>query len=314
MSGASGGDRRVLVTGAGGFIGRTSLAPLRARGFEVHAVLSPRSRDIGAGEHRANLLDRAAIDALLTAVRPTHLLHFAWIATPGEYVESAENYRWLEASRHLLRRFRAVGGKRAVVAGSCAEYDWSRVGICHERSSPLAAPPRSPYVECKLSLLESLTGLENDGLSSAWGRMFFQFGPHEHPRRLVASVVSALLRGEEARATHGAQVRSFLPAAEVGAAFAALLASPVEGVVNIGSEERVSIATLLERIADLVGRRDLLRLGALTPRANEPPLLVPDLERLRAEVGFESRLSLEEGLVETIDWWRARLSIDLGGR
>ncbi len=72
------------------------------------------------------------MDALLARVAPSHLLHFAWIATPGMYWHSAENFRWLGASQHLLRRFRARGGMRAVMAGSCVEYDWSKVGVCIE--------------------------------------------------------------------------------------------------------------------------------------------------------------------------------------
>lgn len=297
--------RRVLVTGAGGFIGRTSLAPLRAAGFEVHAVLSPRAASAGKDDRRADLLERDAIDTLIEAVRPTDLLHFAWIATPGEYLDSPANDRWLEASRYLIERFRAAGGTRAVVAGSCAEYDWSRVAVCEERSSPLAAPPRSRYAECKLALARALAA--QTGLSSAWGRIFFQFGPHEHPARLVASVIRALLSGAEARATHGGQIRSFLPVSEVGAAFAALLASGVEGPVNIGAAEPLAIAELLERIAALIGRRELLRLGALESRRDEPLRLLPELRRLREEVGFEPRVSLDQGLRETIEWWRTEL-------
>ena len=93
------------------------------------------------------------------AVRPTHLLHFAWIATPGLYWNSVENYRWLEASQHLLRSFSAGGGNRAVMAGSCAEYDWSRVEICNERSSPLAGASGTAvgaYAKCKIAMQRAL--------------------------------------------------------------------------------------------------------------------------------------------------------------
>ena len=169
--------RRVLVTGAGGFIGRRSLGPLKAAGFEVHAVLSPRGGDSGdsggargavkpeglpdgVSVHRADLLNAREIDALADAVRATHLLHFAWIATPGEYTASADNYRWLAASTHLLKVFRRRGGIRAVMAGSCAEYDWSRASVCHERTTPLANGPKSshatPYAECKIAMSRTL--------------------------------------------------------------------------------------------------------------------------------------------------------------
>jgi nucleoside-diphosphate-sugar epimerase len=310
---------RVLVTGAAGFIGRATLAPLRAAGYEVCAVLSPRPDELdrtGAvlpevEVRHVDLTDPAAVDALLETARPTHLLHFAWIATPGLYWQSEENYRWLSASRHLLAAFGRCGGARAVMAGSCAEYDWSRVDVCRERSSPLAdeAGTATPYAACKIAMQRSLEDYgRSHGVSTAWGRIFFQYGPGEHRDRLIASVIVNLLAGREARCTHGRQIRSFLHVEDVGAAFAALLASPVQGPVNIGSGDRIAITELLERLAREIGRPDLLKLGARAAPPGEPALLAPDLARLREEVRWSPRWPLDEGLKDTVRWWRARLA------
>lgn len=308
-------SKRVLVTGAGGFIGRWSVAPLLAKGYEVHAVLSGGTANTpmelhGATVHVADLLDESRADGLLERVRPTHLLHFAWIATPGVYWQSPDNSRWLAASEHLLRRFRALGGIRAVMAGSCVEYDWSKVGVCEERSSPLAdATRRSPYAAAKIALQMSLAKFaEEEQLSAAWGRVFFQYGPYEHPDRLVPSVIRHLLMSQEALCTHGRQVRSFLHVADVGAAFAGMLDSEIQGPVNIGSDDRIALADLIERIAREIGRPDLIRLGARTAPTEEPPLLVPDIHRLRDEVPWQPRFTLAAGLSDTIAWWRSRLS------
>ena len=310
--------RRVLVSGAGGFIGHASIDPLLAAGFEVHAVLSPegpaRDPEPAADRsrvqiRRANLLDLDAIDALVEAVRPTHLLHFAWIATPGVYWQSEENFRWLAASQTLLRSFQLRGGVRAVMAGSCAEYDWSRVGVCNEATSPLAQGVVTPYAACKIALQRRLDEFAvAHGLSSAWGRIFFQYGPGEPRKRLVASVIIALLTGREALCTDGRQVRSFLHVADVGAAFAALLDSEVQGAVNIGSGEQLSIAQLLEELARQLGRPDLLKLGALETPPAEPPLLLPDVGRLRDEVRFRPNWTLDAGLADTVRWWRDALA------
>jgi nucleoside-diphosphate-sugar epimerase len=301
---------KVLVTGAAGFIGRTSLEPLREAGYEVCAVLSPRRAGGALPDievRHADLTDPAAVDSLFEAVKPTHLLHFAWIATPGLYWHSEENYRWLSASRYLLAAFARCGGVRAVMAGSCAEYDWSRVAVCRERSSPLAdeGGTATPYAASKIAMQRSL---EEYGLSSAWGRIFFQYGPGEHRDRLIASVIVNLLAGREARCTHGRQIRSFLHVEDVGAAFAALLASPVQGPVNIGSGDRIAIAELLERLAREIGRPELLNLGARPAPPGEPAVLLPDIGRLSGEVGWSPRRPLEEGLQDTVRWWRARLA------
>jgi nucleoside-diphosphate-sugar epimerase len=309
--------KRVLVTGAGGFIGRSSIAPLGRLGFEVHAVFSGTPghgcpAPEGAYTHVADLLSEGQVDALLARVVPTHLLHFAWIATPGIYWRSPDNFRWLAASQNLLRGFRARGGIRAVMAGSSGEYDWSRASVCSETSSPLAdesAAP-TPYATTKIALQKALAQFSREEkLSSAWGRIFFQFGPYEHPDRLVPSVIRHLLKGQEALCTHGRQIRSFLHVADVGGAFAHLLESDVQGPVNIGSDERIALADLIGRIALEIGRPDLVRLGARSAPADEPQLLVPDVQRLRDEVLWRPQLSLSAGLSDTIAWWRGQLGV-----
>jgi nucleoside-diphosphate-sugar epimerase len=311
--------KRVLVSGAGGFIGRSSIGPLMRRGFEVHAVYSDAARVAdgaplqGVRTHVADLLSERQVDDLMTRVAPSHLLHFAWIATPGVYWHSEENFRWLASSQSLLRRFRSRGGIRAVMAGSCVEYDWSQASICSETSSPLAdqAVAMTPYAATKIALQRSLAQFSlEEGLSSAWGRIFFQFGPHEHPDRLVPSVIRHLLMNQDALCTHGQQIRSFLHVADVGDAFAHLLDSDLQGPVNIGSAERIALADLIGRIALEIGRPNLVRLGAREAPGDEPPLLVPDVHRLRDELHWQPQLSLGEGIRDAIAWWRGRLGIE----
>ena len=312
--------KRVLVTGAGGFIGRWSVPALRRLGYEVHAVLSKTpgggapEQLRGASIHVADLLQDPSLDALMGEVRPTHLLHFAWIATPGLYWDSEQNVLWAAASERLLLSFRDHGGRRVMMAGSCAEYDWSRVGVCDEMASPLAdesSAPVSRYAESKLALQRTLAKVGGrDHLSTAWGRIFFQFGPYEHPDRLVPSVIQNLLLNREAPCSHGRQIRSFLHVADVGAAFAAVLDGELEGPVNIGAEDRVTVAELVERIADQIGRPDLLRLGARPAAAREPPLLVPQVHRLRDLAHWRPRFTLDEAVSETIAWWRGRIDPD----
>ena len=280
----------MLVTGATGFVGRQALASLTARGYDVHAV----------GRRDVDLVDPDATVRFVEELRPTHLLHFAWYAEPGAFWQSPENERWRAASVQLLEAFAASGGARAAVAGTCAEYDWSGSGILSEASTPLA--PRTPYGAAKNALRAAA---ETMSISLAWGRIFFLYGPHEDERRLVASATRALLAGEPARTTHGRQVRDFLHVADVGDAFAALLDSDVDGAVNIGSGERVAVSDVVQRIAALVGRPELVELGALEAPTDEPALLVADVGRLRDDVGWRPSRSLDDGLRETVEWWRA---------
>src|SRR5512134_1419001 len=96
-------QRVVLVTGARGFLGAPCLRRLAARGFAIVAVTSapPPPDAPGLRWRRCNLLDPAAGSALVAANRPSHLLHLAWCAKPGEFWASEENFSWLSGSQAL---------------------------------------------------------------------------------------------------------------------------------------------------------------------------------------------------------------------
>lgn len=305
----------VLVTGATGFIGRGTLAPLVASGLEVHAVSSRAPGSDAPTEvrwHVADLHNETAAEKLMEDIAPTHLLHLAWYAEPGAFWRSPENLRWVEASLRLLRAFANHGGRRAVLAGSCAEYAWEDRTHCLENQTPCR--PATVYGASKHALHTIAERYsEQVGIDLAWGRVFFVFGPHEHPARLGGSVARALALEQTAACSHGQQVRDFIYSEDLAEAFVALLRSPVTGAVNLGSGIPVRIRELVEALAAASGRPDLIRLGALPASANEPSELLADVTRLRDEVGWSPPATLEQRAADTIAWWRDELAAD-GGR
>ena len=298
---------RILLTGATGFIGRHCFPLLSARGFEVHAVSSKVSKANGSDAqwHEADLLDSGQVWELVSRVRPTHLLHFAWYAVPGTFWNSLENFRWVQASLTLLQAFALTGGQRVVMAGTCAEYDWN-YGFCSESMTPLA--PKTVYGICKHSLQTMLNAFSKQtGLSAAWGRIFFLYGASEHPNRVVSSVIRSLLRGEPARCSHGNQIRDYLYVEDAAAAFVALLHSDVQGPVNVGSGRPVLLKDMIYKIARKLKREDLIHLGAVSTPPSESGLVLADIRRLSEEVGVQPQYDLDRGLEESISWWENEL-------
>jgi len=296
--------KTVLVTGASGFIGRHVIPLLRADGWSVHAVArTPGRSDRGIAWHRFDLLAGGDVGPLLAEIRADCLLHLAWVTAHGVYWSSPDNGRWVAASLALAEAFGAAGGSHVVVAGTCAEYDWTD-GICREDGTALA--PMTIYGKAKLKLFRDLSAWsEAKGIPLAWGRIFHPYGPHEGAQRLIPSVIVSLLRREEARITHGRQVRGFLYASDAAAAFARLANTKAAGAFNIGSADPVTISEVVGTIASELGALDLVRPGAVPAPAGDPAKLLADNARLRG-LGWEPSVPLDKGIALTIDWWRSR--------
>ena len=307
--------KRVLVTGAGGFIGRHCLPMLVAKGYDVHAL----SRRLPAKSlpdvvwHELDLLRPGCAAKLFSQVRPACLLHLAWYAVPGKFWEARENIEWVRASLEVLCAFADNGGKRMVAAGSCAEYDCS-AGECSEDTTLLRSTTLYGVSKHALEMILHSSGRQTS-LSSAWGRIFFLYGPHEHPSRLVAYVVRSLLGGEPALCSEGRQILDFMHVEDAASAFVALLESAVQGPVNIGSGNPVAVRNVLQEIGRQLGRPELIRFGARTSTL-EPYRFWANTQRLANEVNWTPHYNLNRGIEQTIEWWRGSMRISpefLGG-
>ena len=301
--------KKVLLTGASGFIGRHCLEPLLARGYEVHAVSSKPPAggppQPGVQWHQADLLQPGASRGLLAKIQPTHLLHLAWYVVPGKLISAPENFSWVTASLDLVRQFAEQGGRRMTICGSGYEYDWG-YGYCSEKLTP--AVPNTVYGSCKQALQMMVRAFvqqqQPTGLTSAWGRVFFLYGPGEHPDRLISSVILSLLRGDPAKCSHGRQIRDYMHVQDVANGMVALLDSAVEGPVNVSSGQATTLREMVLTVGRLLERPDLIQLGAIPARANDTPLVIGENARLLSEVGWQPQFDLESGLKQTIDWWR----------
>lgn len=296
--------KKVLITGATGFIGQFALEPLRELGFEVHAVSSrsvPGEQENGVIWHRADLLQPQDVARVTAGVRASHLLHLAWYVEHGKFWDAPENDLWVEASKGLFDQFVANGGKRVVAAGTCAEYDW-KTGerIFSEATSPIA--PASRYGRAKDDLHKYLAGVaERAGISYAWGRIFYLFGPGESKGRFIPMAIRTILRGETFTCNSPADAKDFVYVKDVAAAFAHILTSDVKGAVNIASGTAVRLDILVQQITDL---SESGRFAEHSRSDAKGIALVGNHYRLVSEAGFARWTDPETALTETIDWWR----------
>ena len=298
---------KTLVTGAAGFIGSHVVAALREQGEEPVALVRPGAdtRDLAGVEVvEADYADEAAARVALRSVAPSAVVHTAWRVAPGsEYLHDPANIDHLRASLRLFPVAAEEGCRRIVGIGTCLEYGDS--GTATAEDAPLR--PTTLYGASKAALFTAADAWAGTiGLSFAWARLYYPFGPREAPHRLVPAVTNALLRGERIATTAGDQRRSFLYVEDVARAIAAIATSDTRGPVNVGAPEAIPIRELLERLARLLRRPDLLDVGALPARPGDPAVLCPDVAKLETVVGWRPRTGLDEGLERTVEWWRSR--------
>jgi nucleoside-diphosphate-sugar epimerase len=282
---------RAVVTGARGFLGTHAAAALARRGVDVVPLVRP-----------VDYRDTTAVAAMFAETRPSVVVHCAWRLAPGSaYLDDPANAAESEASLRLFRAAADAGCKRVVGLGTCLEYVQSDGPVAEDA----ALEPHGAYARSKVQLFRAAEAWATENaVSFAWARVYFPFGPGEARHRLIPSVVTGLLRGERVATTAGTQRRSFLYAADVGDAIAAVATSDVDGAVNVGAADAVPVRSVVERIGALIGRPELLDVGARPSRTGDPDVLWPHVDKLEHVVGWTPSHDLDAGLRATIDWWQ----------
>ena len=294
--------QRVLVTGANGFIGSHLCSHLHREGAEVHAVYRSQ-RPIHIGEQRwwqGDLADLDAVKRIVSQTRPEVIFHLA------SHVKGAPGLE------HILPTFRSNLQSTVNILAVAAETNCRRVLLTGSLAEPEVANgetfPSAPYAAAKWAssgyarMFHALYKLP-----VVIARVFMVYGPGQIDlTKLIPYVTLALLQGKTPRIGSGERLVDWIYVSDVVDGFLTLAQAPdVDGAtLELGSGALISIREIVQQLASLIGGK--AEFGALPDRPLEPTRVAKTAETL-ARIGWKPRVSLQEGLERTVEWYRGKL-------
>lgn len=277
---------KILVTGASGFVGGEVARRAVEAGHDVAALI--RNGNAPWGAH----LMKGSIESppwdQIRSFAPEVCLHCAWIATPGVYLDSPENDSLVEASAAFASGLLDCGLRHFIGTGTCFEYAPSPVPLSTNAPPPAA---NSPYAAAKIRLHGILPELLANKATYSWARIFYAYGPGEHPNRFPSVMFRNFAAGQPVTVRRPMDIVDYIHISDIGAAFLRLAESGAGGDFNVGSGIPVTVGDIASLAARFTGREDLLELHEQSDTTGR----VADLTGWKA-TGWQPLVRLEDGL------------------
>ena len=296
---------RLLVLGGRGFIGQHIIARAAELSWDVTCLSlrappsSPTVRALAADASDGVALRGALKDpAFEYVVNCSGYIDHSSFAQGGRRVFEAHFHSVVNLAE-LLDRDKLLS---FVNLGSSDEYGGNRAPqVETQRETPI-----SPYSMGKTAATHFLQMLHRtESFPATTLRLFLTYGPGQDARRFIPQVILGCLAGRPFPVSAGEQLRDFCYIRDtVDAVFATFTTPAARGeVLNIASGQPIAIRHLVETVLHLIGRGEP-QFGKVAYRTGENMELYADISRARALLGWRPKVSLESGLVKTIQWFR----------
>ena len=296
--------KTILVTGGTGKIGELILKNIDKNKFNIHLITRKNISVKEISTHNCNLLNEGTCQKLISEIKPTHLLHLAWITAHNNFWNSEENIIWENNSKILLREFAENGGEKAIIAGTCAEYDWNEKSYIEGETD---LNPHSLYGKSKNSLFKYTKKLsEKYDMKYSWGRIFFLYSNHDNPNKLIPYVIKNLFEKKIPEIKSNCNlIRDYIHVEDIASIFLLLLNSDFEGPINIGTGKGLSIKEIINKIAIKLNFKSIYELNKKLNYTNEIkyPYVAADISKLKNQLKWVEPKDFDTRLEELINYW-----------
>ena len=309
---------KALVTGAAGFIGSHLSEYLLDRGLSVIGMDNLATGDIANIEHltgRDFVFVKHDVTNYVTVEGPLdYIFHFASPASPIDYLKlPIQTLKVGSLGTHNCLGLAKAKGARFLIASTSEVYGDPLVHPQREEYWGNVNPvgPRGVYDEAK-RFAEAITMAYHraHGIETRIVRIFNTYGPRMRVQdgRAIPAFLSQALRGEDVTVFgDGSQTRSLCYVSDLVDGIHRLMMSDTPDPVNIGNPHELTIRALAERIVALAGSKSRIVERALP--VDDPKVRQPDITRARTILGWEPKVSLEEGLPRTLAYFRGKLGV-----
>ena len=300
---------KVFVTGATGGVGSYAVKELLAQGFDVACLVRDPAK-ISATKAKAivgDLTDVLAIEKSFAEFRPDTIIHLGWIGIDQKDKGSNNQILNLQAAVELLQLATKYGVKNFIGMGSESEY-----GVHGKKIDETAkTSPLTKYAIAKLAaglLCEKICG--DNGIHFTWLRLFSSYGPGDRQGSLMSLLIKTLLNKEPMKLSQCVQVWDYVHAADIGRLLTLIASQPKEqGIYNLGGGQAQVLKNIVLKIAAEINPDADLRFGEIPYGANQNMHLEADISKLARVYGWTPKVSLEQGLHETIEWHKSLLGL-----
>jgi dTDP-glucose 4,6-dehydratase len=308
--------KRIVITGAAGFIGSHLSETLLDRGYEVIGIDNLLTGSADNIAHLANrpftFIKHDVTNYIHVAGKVDYVLHWASPASPIDYLElPIPTLKVGALGTHKALGLAKEKGATFVLASTSEVYGdplehpqkesyWGNV-------NPIG--PRGVYDEAK-RFAEAMTVAYHrfHNLDAKIVRIFNTYGPRMRVNdgRAVPAFASQALRGEDVTIFgDGSQTRSFTYITDLVDGIIKLMLSSVNDPVNIGNPREMTIEQIAKTIIEMTGSKSKLVFRPLP--TDDPKVRQPDITRARTLLGWEPKVALEEGLVKTLDYFKTKV-------
>jgi nucleoside-diphosphate-sugar epimerase len=295
---------RLLITGAGGFVGAAGAKAAVAAGDDVVALvrssgsrLAPIAKSILL--RRMDLADARSVAELIGSVRPDVVIHSAWEGVGGALRSDDIQLENIRTTVALADAAIAGGAQKFVGIGSQAEYGRYDRKIV-ESDLP---QPTMLYGAAKLAANHLVAQRCSEaGIAFSWLRLFSVYGPGDNPNWLIPSSAASLVRGTRPKCTAGTQKWDYLHIDDVAEGVLAVARNDqANGVFNLSSGNAVSVRSIIEMLRDIAAPGLHLTFGDIPFAPDQIMHLEGDNRRLCEATGWSLEVPLGEGLKQVVD-------------